>query len=81
MSEERLKFLGRRSELSLKKKNLELRIEVLMSGMREELNPLKAFPDLRTDRIVMLGLELADTSDLLRDTLSELKKIQDLLGG
>jgi hypothetical protein len=81
MSEERLKFLGRRSELSLKKKNLDLRIEVLVSNMRGELDPLRTFPDLRTDRIVMLGLELADMCDQLRDTLSELKKIQDLLGG
>ena len=81
MSEERLKFLGRRSELSLKKKNLELRIDTLVSSMREELDPLKAIADLHTDRIVMLGLELADTCDRLRDTLADLKKIQDILGG
>ena len=81
MSEERLKFLGRRSELNLKKKNLELRIDALVCSMREELDPLKAITDLHTDRIVMLGLELADTCDRLREILADLKKIQDILGG
>jgi len=80
MSEERLKFLGRRGELDLKKKSLELRIEALVNGTRDELDPIKPFPDLRTDLIVSMGLDLAETCDRLREVLAELKKIQDILG-
>jgi hypothetical protein len=80
MSEERLKFLGRRGELELKIKNLELRIEALVKGMREELDPMKEATGIRTDLIVSLGLELAETCDRLREALSDLKKIQEILG-
>ena len=80
MSEERLKFLGRRGEMELKKKNLALRIEALVNGMREELDPLKEIPDLRTDLIVSQGLELAEACDRHRETVADLKKIQDILG-
>jgi len=80
MSEERLKFLGRRSELKLKKKNLELRIETLVNGLREELNPLTHAEDIRADLIMSQGLELAETCDRHREVLTELKKISDILG-
>ena len=80
MSEERLKFLGRRGELDLKKKNLELRIEALVNGMRDELNPLKSAAELRADLIVSMGLELAETCDRHREVVAELKKISDILG-
>jgi len=80
MSEERLKFLGRRGELEIKKKSLELRIEALVNGMREELDPFKACADLRPDLIVSMGLELAEACDRHREAAAEIKKIQDLLG-
>jgi hypothetical protein len=80
MSEERLKFLGRRAELELKKKNLELRIEAIVNGMREELDPLKPAEALRVDLVVSQGLELAEACDRHKETLADLKKIQDILG-
>jgi hypothetical protein len=80
MSEEHLKFLGRRSELELRKKNLELRIEALINGMREDLDPLKDAADLRADLIVSQGLELAEARDRCLETLADLKKIRDILG-
>ena len=80
MSEERLKHLGRRGELELKKKNLELRIEALVNGTRDELDPMKEASRLRTDLIVSMALELAETCDRLRETLADLEKIRDILG-
>jgi len=80
MSEEHLKFLGRRSELELKKKNLELRIEALVNGAREELDPLKDAADLRADLIVSQSLEIAEAIDRIRETIADLKKIRDILG-
>ena len=80
MSEERLKFLGRRSELEMKKKSLELRIDGLVSGLRDELDPMKPRTDLRTDLIVTMGLDLADAKDRLQEALADLKKIQEILG-
>jgi hypothetical protein len=80
MSEERLKFLGRRSELDLRKRNLSLRIEALVNGMRDELDPMKPISDLRTDLIVSQALELAETRDRYQETLADLRKILDILG-
>lgn len=80
MSEERLKFIGRRSELELKKRDFSLRIERLIYTLRDELDPLKPIPALRTDAIVSTALELAEACDRHRETLADLKKIQDILG-
>ena len=80
MSEERLKFLGRRSELELKKKNLSLRIESQVSALRDALDPLKPIPDLRTDAIVSAALDLADACDRYREVTADLQKIADILG-
>ncbi len=77
---EHLKYLGRRQELELKKKNLDLRIEALVNGLREELDPLKEVARLRADLIVSMSLELADTCDRHRETIADLRKIQDILG-
>ena len=80
MSEERLKFLGRRSELELRKRDLSLRMERLVNTLREELDPLKPAQDLRTEAIVSMSLELAEVCDRHREVLADLKKIQDILG-
>jgi hypothetical protein len=80
MSEERLKFLGRRSELELKKRDLALRIECQVNALRNELDPFKPIPELRPDAIVSTALDLADAYDRYQETLEDLKKIQDILG-
>jgi len=80
MREERLKFLGRRSELELKKRDLSLRIERLVSNLRDELDPLKPIPDLRADAILSTALELSEECDRHKEVLGDLKKIQDILG-
>lgn len=80
MSEELLKFLGRRGELELKKKNLGLRIEALVNGLRDELDPMKEAESLRADLIVSMSLEFAEAVDRLRAVLAELNRIQDILG-
>ena len=80
MSDEHLKFLGRRSELELKKRDLSLRIERLIDTLRNEADPLKSIPDLRTDAIVSTALELADACDRHEEVRADLKKIQDILG-
>ncbi len=80
MSDERLKFLGRRSELELKKRDLSLRVERLINTLRNEADPLKSIPEIRTDLIVSTALDLAETCDRYREALADLKKIQDILG-
>jgi hypothetical protein len=80
LNEERLKFIGRRAELELKKKNLELRIEALVIGTRNELDPIKEANRLRMDLIVSMALELAEVCDRHKETLADLKKIQEILG-
>jgi len=77
---ERLKFMGRRQELEIEKKNLEIRIRGLISNIRDHADPLAKVEDLKTDAIVALSLELADAQDRLKEVLAELKRIQDLLG-
>jgi len=77
---ERLKFMGRRQELEIEKKNLEIRIRGLISNIRDQADPLAKVEDLKTDAIVALSLELADAQDRLKEVLAELKRIQDLLG-
>ena len=80
MNEERLKFIGRRSELELRKRDLSLRIERLVNTMRDELDPVKPVSELRSDAIVSTALELAEACDRLRDASADLKKIREILG-
>jgi hypothetical protein len=80
MNEERLKYLGRRSELEVRKTEFALRIGRLASTLRDDVNPLKAIADLQADAIVLTALDLADACERHREVLAELKKIQNLLG-
>jgi hypothetical protein len=80
MSEERLKFLGRRTELELKKRDLSLRIERLIDTLRNEADPMKPIPELRADAILSTALDLADACDRHKVVLDDLRKIMDILG-
>ncbi len=77
---EHLKFLGRRQELELGKKSLEIKARGLVNNMRDALDPLEAIEDLRTDRILEWGIELADVGDRLKQVRERLREIRDILG-
>ena len=77
---EHLKFLGRRQELELGRKSLEIKAKGLINNLRDALDPLEKIEDLRVDRIVEWAVELADASDRYRQVQARLKEIRDILG-
>jgi hypothetical protein len=77
---ERLQFMGRREELDVERKRMEIRIEGLVTNLRNALNPLAKPEELPTDRIVEWSLDLAEARDRYTAVLQDLKKIHDILG-
>jgi hypothetical protein len=77
---EHLKFVGRRQELELKKRSLEIRIHGLIKNLRDDLDPLKPVSELRTDAVAELAVMLAETKDRYMEVLDGLKQIKDILG-
>jgi hypothetical protein len=80
MGDERLKFLGRRGELEMEKKALEIRIQGLIRNLRDALDPLVAVEDLRPDAISAWSLELNAARERYREVVAALKQIKDLIG-
>ncbi len=77
---ERLKFLGRRQELELEKKSLEIRFRGLIDNLRDELDPLKPIDEMRPDAVATLTEELDMVKQRTCAVVAELKKISDLIG-
>ena len=77
---ERLKYMGQRMELEMKKKSLEIRIKGLVANLRYALDPLAQIEDLRTSDILEWSSELAEAWDRHRDVVSSLNQIKDILG-
>lgn len=77
---ERLKYMGQRAELELKKKSLEIQIKGLVANLRDALDPLLPIGDLRTAEIMEWSFELADARDRFSETVSSLNQIKDILG-
>ena len=77
---ERLKYLGRRQELELKKRSLEIRILGLIKNLRDALDPLKPVSELPTDAIAEVAVMLAETKDRYMEVMDGLKQIKDILG-
>ena len=80
MSEERLKFLGRRTELETERKSLEIRIRGLIDNLRNALDPLAPVEDLDPERIGAWSTELATTRERYRAVLADLKQLRGILG-
>lgn len=77
---ERLKYMGQRAELELKKKSLEIQIKGLVANLRDALDPLLQIGELRTAEIMEWSFELADARDRFSETVSALNQIKDILG-
>ena len=77
---ERLKYLGRRQELELEKKSLEIRIHGLIKNLRDALDPLKPVSELPADAVAELAVMLAETKDRYMEALDGLKRIKNILG-
>lgn len=77
---EHLKYLGRRQELELERKTLELRISGLIKNLRDALDPLLPVEDLRPEAIAAWSAELASARERYQAVLDGLKQIRDILG-
>lgn len=80
MSMERLKFMGRRQEKIMQAESLRLRIAGTLSALREEADPTVIEENLDGKKIAQLALELADKVTSLKSLLSEIAKIDEILG-
>jgi hypothetical protein len=70
---EHLKFLGRRQELELEKKQTEIRIRGLIKNLRDALDPLKPAVELKTDEIAEWAIELTVAKDRFLELFDGLK--------
>ncbi|MCX5825086.1 MAG: hypothetical protein NTY86_16735 [Deltaproteobacteria bacterium] len=77
---EHLKFLGRRQELDLERKSLEIRIHGLISNLRDALDPLAPVEDLEPEKIAEWSALLADARGKYRNVIADLKKLEGILG-
>lgn len=80
MSEERLKFLGRRGELEIERKSLEIRIKGLIDNLRDALDPLAPVEDLEPEKIAEWSNALAEARGKYRNVIADLKKLEGILG-
>jgi hypothetical protein len=80
MTEEYLKFLGRRQELELEKKSLEIRIGGFIKNMRDALDPLTPPAELKADAIARWAVDLAIAQNRYLEVLEGLKRIKEILG-
>jgi len=77
---EHLKYLGRRQELELEKKSLEIRFQGLIDNLRDEVDPLKSIAEMRPDVVACLTAELDAVKTRTAEVVAELKKISDIIG-
>jgi len=77
---ERLKYLGRRQELELEKKSLDIRIHGLIKNLRDDLDPLTPPAELKADAIARWAIDLAIVQNRYMEVLDGLKRIKDILG-
>jgi hypothetical protein len=77
---EHLKFLGRRQELEMEKKSLEIRIQGLIKNLRDALDPLASVEDLHLEAIAEWSAELATARERYREVVAGLKQISDIIG-
>ena len=77
---ERLKYMGRRAELELEKKSLRIKISGLIHNLRDDLDPLKDIPTLKTADITTYALDLAEAKDRFMRVLEDLDRIREIIG-
>lgn len=77
---ERLKFLGRRQELELERKSLEIRIKGLIDNLRDALDPMLPVEELKPECIAAWSAELAEKRERYRKVMADLKELEGILG-
>ena len=77
---EHLKYLGRRQELEVEKKSLEIRIGGLIKNLRDELDPIKPVEDLRPEAVAAWSAELDAAKRRFGEVVACLKQISDMIG-
>jgi len=77
---ERLKFQGKLAEKEMTAKNLRLKIQGLVTSLRDALDPTEAAEELKADLIAAQALELAEAESSLKKVLAEIKAIKQILG-
>lgn len=77
---EHLKYLGRRAQLELERKSLEIKISGLIQILRDELDPLKDILRLKAADIVTHALSLADETDRYKRVGEDLDRIREIIG-
>lgn len=77
---ERLKYLGRRQELEIEQKGLEIRIKGLIDNLRDALDPLLPVEELKPECIGEWSAELAMARERYKKVLADLKELKGILG-
>lgn len=77
---ETAKFKGRRAELEMEVRSLELRAEALLKAMRDNLDPTVRPDRIRGDLVLEQAIDLERILGEIRDGREQLLKINEILG-
>jgi ribosome maturation protein Sdo1 len=77
---EHLKYLGRRQELEIERKSLEIRIQGLIKNLRDALDPMAPIEELDPESIGEWSAALAEARGKYRNVIADLKKLEGILG-
>lgn len=77
---EYLKNRGRLAEKELEKKELTIKIENLVEGLRNNLDPFEAPQRIKGDRIVALAIDLSEKLIDYKEKIDEIDAIKKALG-
>lgn len=80
MNEERAKYMGRRAEAELRAKDLRVACDGLVTSLRNNLDPTVPVERLWGDVIASQALDLSNKLIELEAVLSEIARINDILG-
>lgn len=80
MSRETVKFKGTLADLEYDAKALGLRIDALVKGLRDNLDPLMKTRDLPVGRIALRAFDLEARHSEYMEIRAEIEKAKDILG-
>ena len=80
MSRETIKFKGVLADLEYDAKALGIRIDGLVKGLRNDLDPMMKPKDLQVERISSRAFDLEARHSEYMEVLAEIEKAKDLLG-
>lgn len=77
---ETAKFKGKRAELEMEIRSLELKAEALIKAMRDNLDPTLRADRIRGDLVLEQAIDLERLLGELKDGREQLSKINEILG-